>query len=101
MAWYAECVRRNWPYLLGCNMIYIYREHLYDEWYASLTDEQKQRLEEQKRRKAEKTEREFKQALQSLAMMNAICAGSPYSYVNDNPKKFMRNMKKLNDIINA
>lgn len=41
MAWYAELKRRKWYCINGIDMIYIYRKKLYDDWYNSLTEEQK------------------------------------------------------------
>ena len=45
MAWYAELKRRRWYCIIGIDMIRLYKKKLYDDWYNSLTDEEKQRLE--------------------------------------------------------
>ena len=72
MAWYAELKRRKWYCIKGIDMIYIYQKHLYDEWYNSLTDEQKQRLEESLKATKEKREREAREAIQRLAIMTGV-----------------------------
>lgn len=72
MAWYAELKRRKWHCINGIDMIQLYRKKLYDDWYNSLTDEQKQRLEEYRKAKAEKNRREAKEAMQRLLMMSGM-----------------------------
>lgn len=69
MAWYAELKRRKWYCINGIDMIYIYRKKLYDDWYNSLTEEQKELLE--KRRK-EKEEKEHKEAIRALASLMSV-----------------------------
>lgn len=75
MAWYAELKRRKWYCINGIDMIQIYKQKLYDDWYNSMTDEQKQRLEEYKKEKAEKDRMESRRAIQSLLMINDVIAG--------------------------
>lgn len=75
MAWYAELKRKKWYCINGIDMIQIYRKKLYDDWYNSLTDEQKQRLEEYRKAKAEKNRREAKEAMQRLLMMSSMVSG--------------------------
>ena len=41
MVFYAEMKRRRWYRVIGINMITWYRRKLYDDWYNSLTEEQK------------------------------------------------------------
>lgn len=53
MAFYAELVRIQWYCVKGFDAIYWYKKKLYDDWYNSLTDEQKQLLEERKKQRAE------------------------------------------------
>lgn len=50
MAWFAELKRRHWYCINQWDAISWYRKYLHDTWYASLTDEQKAKLEEQKRK---------------------------------------------------
>lgn len=69
MAWYAELKRRKWYRINGMNMPYIYKKHLYDEWYNSLTEEQKQCVEENKKKRQEREERELLQSLINLATL--------------------------------
>lgn len=75
MAWYAELKRRKWYCINGVDMIHAYKRKLYDDWYNSLTDEQKQRLEEYRKAKAEKDRREAREAMQRLLMMTGMIAG--------------------------
>lgn len=67
MAWHAELKRRKWYRIIGINMIYIYKKQLYDEWYNSLTDEEKQRLEEYNKAEHERKKREFQKSLSMLS----------------------------------
>lgn len=66
MAWYAELNRRNWYCINGVDMIQIYKQKLYDDWYNSLTDEQKRRLEEYRKAEAEKRKHDTQMALAQL-----------------------------------
>lgn len=66
MAWFAELKRRKWYCINGIDMIQIYRKKLYDDWYNSLTDDQKQRLEEYRKAKAEKRKHDAQMALAQL-----------------------------------
>lgn len=75
MAWYAELKRKKWYCINGIDMIQLYRKKLYDDWYNSLTDEQKQRLEEYRKAKAEKNRREAREAMQRLLMMSRMVSG--------------------------
>lgn len=85
MAWYAELQRRKWYCINGIDMIQIYRKKLYDDWYNSLTDEQKQRLEEYRKAKAEKRKHDARMALARLGvmynMMNEMTHGRMGDYM--------------------
>lgn len=72
MAWYAELKRRKWYCINGVDMIRLYRKKLYDDWYNSLTDDQKQRLEEYRKEQAEKRKRDAEMALAQLGMMYKV-----------------------------
>ena len=50
-------------------MIRMYKQKRSDHWYNSLTDEQKQRLEEYRKEKTEKRKRDAEIALARLGMM--------------------------------
>ena len=75
MAWYAELKRRKWYCINQFDAVHWYNKHLYDEWYNSLTDEQKERLKEYRRKKKEKAERETQEAIQRLLCMTAAISG--------------------------
>lgn len=68
MTWYAECKRRNWYCILGWDAISWYSDFLYTEWYNSLTPEQKQKLEDYKKKKQAE---ELKSA---FACLTGFCA---------------------------
>ena len=72
MAWYAELCRKNWYCINGIDMIYEYKKFLYDEWYNSLTEEQKVILEENKKHQEEQRKREINTELAKLAMMSGM-----------------------------
>lgn len=76
MAWYAELKRRKWYRIVGINMRYIYKKKLYDEWYASLTDEQKDRLEQYRQKKREQNERELQDILNRFSIMSSCIANA-------------------------
>lgn len=85
MAWYAELKRRKWYCINRIDMIQIYRKKLYDDWYSSLTDEQKQRLEEYEKEKTEKRRRDAEMALARLgwlySFMNRVTHGKMDEYM--------------------
>lgn len=66
MTWYAELKCRKWYCINVVDMIQIYRKKLYDDWYNSLTDEQKQRLEEYRKEKEEKRNHDTQMNLAQL-----------------------------------
>jgi hypothetical protein len=79
MAWYAELKRRRWYCIKSVDMIHFYKKYLYDEWYNSLTEEQKLRLEEYRKKEKERKERETLEALYRLQYMTSVlkskCSG--------------------------
>lgn len=85
MAWRAELKRRKWYCINGVDMISIYKQKLYDDWYNSLTDEQKQRLDEYRKENEEKRNHDAKMALVRLEMMfntmNRMTHGRTYDYM--------------------
>lgn len=66
MAWAAELKRRGWHCINGCDMIRWYNNKMYDEWYESLTDEEKSAFEE---RKALAKERKSRRARASVSKL--------------------------------
>ena len=80
MAFFAEMKRRHWYKVNEENLIYMYSEYEYDVWYNNLTEEQKNRLEEYRKQKREKEEKEFNTFMMKLNVMKNICSGiSEYS----------------------
>ena len=75
MAWYAELKRRKWHCVNGIDMIHLYKQKLYDDWYNYLTDEEKQRLEEYRKAKTEKRKHDAEMALARLGWL--------YSFMNE------------------
>lgn len=94
MAWYAELKRRKWYYINGVDMIHWYKRKLYDDWYNSLTEEQKQRLEEYRKAKAEKRKCEAGMALARLGMMFNVMNEVTHGRMSE----YMENVKNLNKI---
>lgn len=80
MAWAAELKRRNWYCICGTFMPQIFRKYLYDQWYESLSDEDKQYVAEQKERKKEQEDRELQNTLHALRMMTALCSSIAPKY---------------------
>ena len=75
MAWRAELKRKNWYCIKGFDMISWYHRFLYDEWYNSLTEEEKMKLEERRRKKKEQDEKEAHDAVMRLLTISAMMAG--------------------------
>lgn len=71
MAWYAELLRRKWYCINHTNMPAIFSKKLYNDWYNSLTDEQKRKIEEHE--KAEQAH--SREMMRKLLMMTGIVAG--------------------------
>lgn len=72
MAWFAELKRRRWYCICGFSAISWYSKKLYDEWFGSLTEEEKRILEENKRAREEKRHREAMESLYGLAYAMGI-----------------------------
>ena len=75
MAWYAELIRKRWYCIRGIDMIHEYKKKLYDDWYNSLTEEEKERLAEIKKQKQEKADQELKMILLQLSAMKTLLSG--------------------------
>ena len=94
MAWYAELKRRKWYCINGIDMMWIYKQKLYDDWYNSLKDEQKQRLEEYRKAKAEKRKRDAEIALARLEMMFNVMNQVTHGRMGD----YMESARLMNKI---
>ena len=94
MAWYTELKRRKWYCINGVDMIHLYKQKLYDDWYNSLTDEEKQRLEEYRKEKAEKRKRDAEMALARLGMMFKVMNEVTHGGMDD----YMKNARLVNRI---
>lgn len=73
MAFYAEQKRRQWYCVNGINMVRIYRRKLYDDWYNSLSEEDKQYLEEQKKKRKEKAEKDLQKCVTDITALAMAC----------------------------
>lgn len=80
MAWAAELKRRNWYCICGTFMPQIFSRQLYDEWYASLSEEAKQRLAKKVQKKREKEYRELQQVLRNISTL-ATAASQYYDHL--------------------
>ena len=94
MAWYAELKRRKWYCINGIDMIQLYKQKLYDDWYNSMTDEEKQRLDEYRKEKAEKRKRDAEMALARLGMMFEVMNKVTHGRMDD----YMENARLVNKI---
>lgn len=50
-----------------------FSKYLYDQWYSSLSTEDKQLLAEHKRKEKEKDDIELQECLHKIAMITAVC----------------------------
>ena len=75
MAFYAEMKRRNWYCICGTNMISWYSNFLYDEWWNSLTEEQRERIIQRRKARREKADRECREVMQRLLVLSAAVSG--------------------------
>lgn len=82
MAWFAELKRRKWYCINQVNMIIEYKVYLYNEWYNSLSEEDKQKLKEYKERKKQQRENEARLAIMKLLSMNRMISGL-YEKINE------------------
>lgn len=80
MAWAAELKRRNWYCINGVFMPRVFRKYLYDQWYESLSDDDKQRLAERKKKKKEQEDRELQNTLREIEMVAALCSSITNKY---------------------
>lgn len=94
MAWYAELNRRRWYCINGIDMIRLYKQKLYNDWYNSLTDEQKQRLERYEKEKAEKRKQDARMALARLGIMYNVMNEVTHGRMGD----YMENVRRVNKI---
>ena len=72
MAFYAEMKRRHWYCVNGWNAILWYSDYLYDEWWNSLTDEQREKILERRRKRKEQRAKEAEAALARLLAMTSL-----------------------------
>ena len=75
MAWYSELKRRKWYCICGIDMVYVYRKKLYDDWWSSLTDEEKSLVEDRRRIREEQRKRELRTSLAELSMITQHIVG--------------------------
>ena len=72
MAWRAELLRRRWYCINGFDMISWHSKYLYDEWWNSLSQEQKERIEQRRKDKREREARECKELMCRLMSMTMM-----------------------------
>lgn len=77
MAWRAELIHRHWYCICGNFMPQIFSKYLYDQWYDSLSNEDKQLLTEYKRKEREKNDIELQECIRRIAVLSAICKSLP------------------------
>ncbi len=75
MAFYAELVRRNWYTIYGVpNMIHWYNEYLYETWFNSLSEDERQRYLARLKDKEKRDHDEAMRALYNLMSIPMICS---------------------------
>lgn len=75
-------------------MIHEYKRKLYDDWYNSLTDEEKQHLEEYRKVKSEKRKRDAEMSLARLGMMFNVINQATHGRMGD----YMESARFMNRI---
>lgn len=75
MAVYAELKRIGWYCINAGNPIKWYKKKLYDDWWNSLTEEEKEQVEHNRRVAKEKRQKEAEKSVQSLLNIMAMMAG--------------------------
>lgn len=66
MAYWAELNRRGWYCINSFHMINWYKQILYDEWWESLTEEQKELVIQRREQERLKREEEMNQILDNF-----------------------------------
>lgn len=69
MAWYTELRRRNWYCINAWDAITWYSDYLYDEWWNSLTDEDREKIKEYRRKKKEQRKKELDRSIMHFCML--------------------------------
>ena len=75
MAVYAEMKRIGWYCINAWNPIEWYKKKLYDNWWNSLTEEEKEQVEHNRRVAEEKRQKEAEKAVQGLLSAMAMMTG--------------------------
>lgn len=80
MAFYAEMCRRRWYCVKGMQLIRWYKRKLYDDWWNSLTDEEKEIVEHNRKVREEHRQRELEESIMRLGAISAhmLSLGSLY-----------------------
>lgn len=82
MAWFAELKRRHWYCINGVDIIRWYKKFLYDNWWNSLSEEDKIKIEEKHKKESEEADRQLRNSLVRLGMITAAVAGLGTPYCN-------------------
>lgn len=69
MAWYAELRRRRWYCINGFDMVLWYKRYLYNIWWSSLSEAEKYKVIERRKREEKRKELRLKEF---IAMTDAI-----------------------------
>lgn len=70
MAWYAELKRRRWYCIIEMDAIREFKKKLYDDWWESLTPEEREHVLDLVEKKRQRERDEAKQAVQQIMLMN-------------------------------
>lgn len=71
MAWYAELKRRRWYCIVEMDAIHAFKKKLYDDWWQSLTPEERERVLIQREKERQKNRDEAREAIKHMLIMEA------------------------------
>lgn len=72
MAWWAEVKRRHWYCINGVNRIEEYNNWLYQQWWNSLSEDQKKDIEEQNRKIQQQNEEKMRALLKGFVKLHTM-----------------------------
>lgn len=72
MAWWAEAKRRHWYCINSVNRIEEYNDWLYQQWWNSLSENQKKDIEEQNRRIRQQNEEKMQALLKEFVKLHMM-----------------------------
>lgn len=71
MAWRAELLRRCWYCIVGMDAVHAYSNKLREDWWISLTPEERERILEEKEQQRQKDNKELNTAIAKMLITEA------------------------------